>query len=475
MLASLDQEQLHRAREAVAPLAHRLRLAEQIEPFEPFRFNGGDEKLPTLHLDDFSAIPFLVDITGVEEYQHRARLRARSGDAYVAMTPPTPGYEIYCSRDLGLDPVEMLTVSSAESTLELSRACGTGKAEARLIEIAKASNGLFLHPFMGVEAVWGLAEQIAEHSKVDVRVIAPPPPITWLANDKSLFSEVVTQVLGSDWLVEAQLTEEIENLGVALTSLARRHSRVALKRLRCASAMGNRVFDASSILSMSDSEVAEEVRAFLDKTEWDGQEAVFAVAWEESEHSPSTQLWVPPLGHGDVRLDGVYEQLLAGQRKIFVGSRPTTFPERVNRELGRASLRVATALQSLGYVGRCSFDFILHGDLEGEFQLRFTECNGRWGGTSTPMAMLDRLFPSSRPFYRARDFVHSDLVGAGFDELLAVVSEKAWNHRTRTGTYLFYNTGPLRAYGKLDVIALGESQGAADAALEEELPEILGL
>ena len=470
-----DPQKTLDAKQAIEPLSTRLRLQEQIGPFYDRCWDGELKDSTVIHLDDFSAIPFLSDITGVEEYQHRARLRAREGDAYVATTPPTLGYEAYCGRMLGLDPVEMLTASSAKNPLELSRACCQGKVETRLVEIAKSSESFLIHPFMGIERVWELAALIAEEAETAVGVIAPPPPVTWMANDKSLFTEIVMHVLGPEWLVEGQLAEEVSNLTVALASLAKRHSRVALKRLRCASAMGNRVFESAAIRAMPESEVAAEVREFLERTEWDGQEAVFAVAWEESDHSPSTQLWIPPEGRGQVRLDGVYEQLLAGERRVFVGSRPSTLPTRVNDCIGTASVQIASALQSLGYVGRCSFDFIVNGDLDGDFQARFTECNGRWGGASSPMALMDRLFPQGRPPYRARDFVHPGLVGAAFNDVLTVVDKAVWDHRSGQGRYLFYNTGPLRAHGKLDVIALGESQAEADAALEEDLPRILGL
>jgi len=459
----------------MAAMSARLRLPEQIEPFSDRRWNGDLEGATVVHLDDFSAIPFLVDITGVEEYQHRARLRARPGEAYVAVTPPTLGYEKYCGFKLGLDPVEMLNPSSADDPLELCKASSRGRVEQRLIELAKSSGRMLLHPFMGIEAVWELAELIAERSETEVSVLAPPPPVTWVANDKALFSETVSHVLGPEWLVEGELAQEESELAVALASLAQRHSRVALKRLRCASAMGNRVFDSALIRDMSESEAIAEVRTFLDRTEWDGVEPVFAVAWEESDHSPSTQLWIPPEGKGPVRLDGVYEQLLAGRRRVFVGSRPSTLPSAVNELLGAASVQVASALQALGYVGRCSFDFIVKGDLGGEFQVKFTECNGRWGGTSIPMALLDRLFPNGRPHYRARDFVHPGLTGAAFSDLLEVVDDAVWNHRSGKGRYIFYNTGPLRPFGKLDVIALGSTQDEADDALEEELPKILGL
>jgi hypothetical protein len=299
--------------------------------------------------------------------------------------------------------------------------------------------------------------------------------VTWIANDKLLFDEVVELSLGRDRLVETYSSARIPELAGHLESLAGRHDQVALKRLRCASAMGNAVFDSVGVRALTPPEIEGMIGEFLERTEWQGDEEVLAVAWEPADHSPSTQLWIPPLDKGAPRLDGVYEQILIGERKVFMGSRPSALPAEVNRRLADDSIVVAEALQALGYVGRCSFDFLVVGDPQAEFEVRFTECNGRWGGTSTPMALLDRLFPDGRPPYRARDFVHPDLVGVPFTELLAAVGEEAWNAATRKGRFIFYNTGPLAGHGKLDVIALGTSQAAADAALEEDLPRLWGL
>lgn len=463
------------ARQAIQPLADRLDLDRRLAVYDPHRWDGSAVEGPVLHIDDFSGIPFLVDITGVEEYQHRARLRAGAGHLYVATTKPTPGYESYCEARLGLAPVEVLTAKTVEKPMYLARASGEGETRTRLVAAARDGGRLTLHPFMGIEDIWALGQSIAEEVDLPVTVLAPPPPTTWVANDKALFDDVVDLVLGRDWLVETFSSDSVEKLAGHLRQLAGRHTQVALKRLRCASAMGNAVFEARQVVDMSPPELEQTVQEFLDRTEWEGDEAVLAVAWEQADHSPSTQLWIPPVGMGAPRVDGVYEQILMGERKVFMGSRPSTLPEEVNRRLARGSLSVGWGLQALGYVGRCSFDFLVVGDPQGDFELRFTECNGRWGGTSTPMGLLDRLFPEGRPPYRARDFVHPNLVGASFTELLSQVGEAAWNHQTRQGDFIFYNTGPLGRFGKLDVIALGATQTEADRALEEELPRLWGL
>lgn len=435
--------------------------------------------LPVLNLDDVSAIPFLVDIEGVEEYQHRARLRARDGDLFAASTAPSESYEAYCHERLGLGEAECVLAPDGDSPLEVADACSRGAALERITARARHAGGLVLHPYMGIEAVWELARIVASETDTEIAVLSPPPPITWVANDKGTFSDLVELLVGPDYLVETEASSNVAGLATGLSNLATRHRRVALKRLRCASAMGNAVFKAASLLKMDRATLESKVRTFLERTEWDGEERVLAVAWEETELSPSTQLWIPPAGSGAPSLDGVYEQLLKGKRRIFVGSRPSTLPDRVNRELISISLKVAEGLQALGYIGRCSFDFLVVGDPEGDYAIRFVESNGRWGGTSTPMALLDRLVDRSpttpRPPYRAQDFVHPDLVGAAFGEILQAVGDQAFDPVTGNGQFIFYNVGPLARFGKLDVIALGSSQAAAEAAVEEKLPRLLGL
>ena len=145
------------------------------------------------------------------------------------------------------------------------------------------------------------------------------------------------------------------------------------------------------------------------------------------------------------------------------------------RQIAATSLQVGAALQALGYVGRCSFDLLLLGDPAQPSALRFTESNGRWGGTSTPMHLVDRLIQGPRPPYRAQDFVHPGLIGATFPEVAAKLGDRLYDPRTGEGRYVLYNVGPLQGSGKLDVIAFGDSQDEAEALLADEFPRLLGV
>jgi hypothetical protein len=345
----------------------------------------------------------------------------------------------------------------------------------RIVERARQAGGLIVHPYMAIESVWALAASVAKSAGVGVEVIGPPPPVLWVANDKSLFSKVVRRVLSDDWLVETHTSNDPAAMAEHLRKLAERHSTGGLKRTRCASAMGNAVYDLGAIAAMNSEAIVDEVRKFLERTEWAMDEEVLIVAWERTDDSPSTQLWIPPVGAGRPVVEGVYEQLLEGEEKIFLGSRPSRLPRRVNEMLIEASVPVAVALQEMGYVGRCSFDFILIEDGADRVRAKFMECNGRWGGTSTPMRLLDRLGRDPRPPYRAQDFMHRSLVGVGFPEILERVGDALYDPATGKGHYIFYNVGPLTRSGKLDVIAIGRTVDEAEILLGEDLPHRLGI
>jgi hypothetical protein len=448
-------------------LARHWEVLKKDARFREFQVANPNDGTPIVHLEDVSAVPFVAGIPGIEEYQHRARVRAGDNELFVAVTSPTGGYEGYCRDQLGLGAPEFILAAPAGGVpWAVAKAAMQGRANERLVQRARESGGLVLHPYMAMEDVWELAENLSERSGTAVQVIGPTPAVNWIANDKAMFSEVVRATVGDGFLLETRTATSVASIAALVREFARRHERVGLKRTRCASAMGNLVLTRDRA---SDADaLAEE---FLTRTEWPAGEEVLVVEWAESELSPSTQLWIP--SEGQPRCDGVYEQLLEGAEKCFLGSRPSTLPEPVNRALENVSIRVAEAFQMMGYVGRCSFDFVVIGDVNRDFSVRFTECNGRWGGTSTPMRLIDRLFEGERPHYVAQDWMSDALIGVPFTDLADRLGKHLYDPATGRGRFILYNVGPLAGRGKFDVIGLGDDPEHAWAGVRELLPTLL--
>ncbi|MEC8025693.1 MAG: hypothetical protein VX223_17305 [Myxococcota bacterium] len=465
-VAALEQSDAHIA-EVAAYFSQKYALEEQAKLWSEFRYTHTSPP-SQLHLDDVSGIPFLDNVTGVAQYQLRARVRARDGDIFAATVPDLQEYEKYNVNILNLGQPGFIQADGGEAPIRVAEACTEGRAFDEIVDAATERGGLTIHPYMGIESVYRLAQQLSAVSQVPVSVLAPPPPITWYANDKVMLHRLVMKLLGDDYVVDTRIANTAEELASDIVGLASHHETVAWKMARCASAMGNSRFTSAEVRHWSAAEAVANAKSFLAEKQWVEGDDVLTVAWETTGCSPSTQLWIPPLGAGEIRLDGCYEQLLVGPDGMFLGSIPSRLPAAVNLEMAAVSRQVARVYQQLGYVGRCSFDFILR-----DGQLRIVECNGRWGGTSTPMHLVDRLFPRQRPAYRARDVVEKSLVGASFGELQRRIGEAAYNAHTGRGSFILYNVGPLYAHGKFDVIALGKTVDEATQALEVELPSLL--
>ena len=173
-----------------------------VDALADHRWTSADHGRTVLHVEDFSRIPFLDEIVGIEEYQHRARIRARTGDHFVGLTPLAEGYDEYCRDVLGLGAPEFMLVEPIFGPLRIADACRESEIRGRLVELTQDAGKLVIHPYMSAEPVWELAAALARDSGAAVKVVGPPPPVTWVANDKNLLSELVRRTAGADFILD---------------------------------------------------------------------------------------------------------------------------------------------------------------------------------------------------------------------------------------------------------------------------------
>lgn len=436
-----------------------------------YRPDTGGENYPTLYLDDLGAIPHLDDITGIEYYQQRARLRADTGD-FIALTHQMDkDYEQYNQQYLGLGAPEIIQVNShGYHPLNISRNLLNNMAQlSKLASAARKHGGLNVHPFMGSSDAWSLARRLDQLCPGLVRVIAPPPYLAEFVNDKTEFTTLVKSLLGDDAIVESRMAYNDDEVIAHLREMSHLYDCVALKMRNYASAMGNIVFESAGLKRLNSSELAKLVKPKLWELNWDGRSPVCVTRWyTDVLSSPSSHLWIPPKGESKPVVEGIFEQLLEGETKVFAGSRPARLKPELKDEITVKTQLLGIFLQELGYVGRCSFDLIVCKDNT----VRFVECNGRWGGTSIPMAFYRRLFGQDAPLnYLARDVTDERLKGKSFRYLLELFNGQLYNAHTGKGIYILYNVGCLSSWGKFDVMVLGDSE----AALEHRTSEIPAL
>ena len=261
---------------------------------------------------------------------------------------------------------------------------------------------------------------------------------------------------------------------VQVRDLAEGSRLIVVKVPDSAGGAGNLVVEAERLRGRSLDEVRE-ILQDLGGPLWMGRSSLLVGCWEEAVlTAPSAQLWVPPPAEGPPVVEGLFEQIIEGREGIFVGSRPAAFPADLTQELVDRCWLLTLFYQHLGYVGRCSFDMILVGRDLATCRLELVECNGRWGGTSGPMTLMNRLFGDwwEQP-YAVRELCAEGLERVELAALLDHFSDDLYDARNGNGRLLFYNPGALESFSGIDVLALAASTREAEATVSEEVPRRL--
>ncbi|QDT61399.1 hypothetical protein SV7mr_39340 [Stieleria bergensis] len=416
---------------------------------------------PSLHLDDLSEIRRVND-SDQSFFQERARVRAGEGDYLATSWHADETYEDYCREQLGLGHVNRIHPRGDE-TLEqndgvhLAEAIWKDRRTRRELVHAIRKDGLrYLHPHMGSHAVWRLALLLHQTSHRPLQVIGAPPGVTEFANDKGQFLQLVQRMFGPHAAPPGHVVWNTANAAHQIQKLSGQACCVALKLPNAAGGEGNLVFALDTIRDWSLMDVDRMLRDRMPQLRYEDGDELVVTAWQTGViAAPSAQLWIPP---GDDRmpiLEGLFIQRIEGDEGRFTGFGSADLPTDLRDRMTRQCLQLARVYQRLGYVGRCSFDMVLIGqDLESS-QMQFIECNGRWGGTSLPMTLMNRIFGD----WKSQPFATRMLKAPGsrrlsFDDVMKALGGDVYDHRDKTGSLILMNPRRMTVRDELSVVLL---------------------
>ncbi len=431
---------------------------------------------PTLHLDDLSDIRLLDRFYDVRYLEDRARLRADDGDVVASCSVRDEAFEAYCRQRLGLGEVTRLYPVSRRGPLRVASACWTDRAVRRaLIGTLRADGLAYVHPHAGNGSVWAIASLLSQASRRPLKVIAPPPALTRRVNHKLWFAETVTRLFGPALIPRTASAWNFAALARVVRDMAGAARSIVVKLPDSAGGAGNVVVPAIRFRDRPLGSIRGDLKGLVRSFGWRGEARLLVGSWETDVlAAPSVQVWIPPEPQAPPVVEGLYAQHLkdiGGYFTYFTGSRPARLTAGLEAEVTDRCWLLARLFQRLGYVGRCSFDMILVGTDSDSARVEFIECNGRWGGTSLPMTLMNRLFGdwADRP-YAAAECEVGGLERCGFDDLLNHFGDDLYDVGTGVGRFIFYNPGGLRSHGSIDALALDTTWDGAADALRSEVP-----
>lgn len=431
---------------------------------------------PTLHLVDVSEIMRLDGGIDVRFYQDRARLRAGDNDLVASCADRVAGHESYCRDFLGLGAPGWLRPHEGRDPRKVAEACWKDRKVRRLL-IDKLRSGrlAYIHPNMGTLSVWELGLLLRSETHRPIKIVAPPPDVQRWVNDKVAFTATVVRLFGPEL---APRTRSACNYAVSTQrakDLAERSAMLGFKLPLAAGGDGNVVVNADRIRNHTLPEVCQLLKHQLRPLQWDGCSPLLIDRWETDVlGSPAAQLWIPPVAQGPPLVEGIFSQTTEKLHGVFVGASRALLPSGLIQEITDRTWLLARLFQLLGYVGRCSFDMILVGSSLSNARLKFIECNGRWGGTSLYMTLMNRIFGD---WIRQPFAVHAAHRIPGLDRFTLVdmfdcFRGELFDARTGKGSLILANPGRLPYVSGITAISLATSW--QDAAVNvRKIPERL--
>ncbi|MGI2323864.1 MULTISPECIES: hypothetical protein [unclassified Methylococcus] len=359
------------------------------------KVSAGVDDAPALLFEDHAEITLYAQPGADLGLQYRALMLAGDEDMVLIGGPRSEDFETYCRHTLGLGSVTVLGVPPASALGHATlpeRCAATPSALEPIVETARRHRRLNLIPYIGTRQAWRFAGLIAERTGARVKVAAPPPHLTQRVNDKLWFARCVKDLLGPAALPPSYCTFGPVGLVGRLGALARRFERIVIKIPDSAGGAGNLIFLSELIRRLPPALLSRRVSRLLARRGWNGGFPLLVGAWDcEVLASPSVQIWIPARDDSLPLVEGIFDQAIGDEEGTFVGAMPCELPESLRNRLAGEALQLAHLFQQMGYFGRCSFDAVIAGNDAATALPHWIECNGRWGGTSIPMTLANRL------------------------------------------------------------------------------------
>ena len=472
--SGLSPENEKRVEQVVAPFLKEYDVQGEVKKYASHILDSMPGPGATLVLvDDLSAIDHVHRVKNVGTYCSRAFTRARDGDIVLASLDPIPGYHEYMDKRLNLGNSYYIYVApnDPERNYHLFESLKHDQSSlGKILSYTSLNGELVIHPYMGSYGAWDIARLLSEPRENPVKVMGPLPIASKIANDKNDFLSIVQQLCGKEHTVDCSSASTRKELEALIEKKAKSYEKLVMRYPGSAGGMSTEVFESDFVLNQKD-DFQRFLDAYISEYGWEeGKEKLQVSGWEpEVLMAPSSHLWIPP-GNEE---PPIFEEILMQtfddvDPTVFAGSRVANLPDRISKEIEELTMIVGRALQKIGYVGRCSFDLLLCGPSLEKCKIKFVECNGRWGGASTPMTLMNRIFGDHRKHaYFHRVLQAPPLIGVSFIRFLELFDDILYDHRSGQGYAIVYNVALLESKGQLDMITIGDSVESARERMEE--------
>ncbi|MCP5072087.1 MAG: hypothetical protein GY947_02170 [Rhodobacteraceae bacterium] len=344
---------------------------------------------PALFIGDQRELSLYAD-NAIPSLQYRMALLAAAGDI-VAVTERDEEFEAYLRTYVGVHDVTFIETGTHPTPVSV-RCREDPILFSKLKRALRDHGAMTIIPYLCTGNTWRLAQTLSMDTDASVQVCGPPPRLSKRVNDKIWFSNRARQLFGDNALPPTYAAYGPAAAAAHIARFAKTAARMVIKVPDSAGSMGNVVLESTQVSDLTLGALRAHLLKLLYRTGWHGSYPVLAGVWDDNVHaSPSLQMWIPNVAQGAPLIEDIFEQRVQGAEGKFVGAVRSHLDPETEGRLVKEALQFAHLFQQLGYFGRCSLDCVLTRSCENGRQVHWIECNGRWGGVSIPMTLVNGL------------------------------------------------------------------------------------
>ena len=330
-----------------------------------------------------------------------------------------------------------------------------------------------LVPHISTGTIWKLGKKLSEATNTKIHVMGSLPAITKLANNKLQFGKFARSLFGENAVPKEVIAFNATSLVSNIMSFMKRYAQLVVKLPDSAGSAGNLPIDCKEILGRSPLSIHRYLARQLEALNIAPRYPMIVQVWENSVLcSPSIQLWIPNDGEAVPIIEGIFEQHLSGPAGQFSGGITFSKYDEIAERMCREGAMLGRVLQKLGYFGRCSFDAIVSGNCYEEADLHWIECNGRWGGMSIPLTLLNRLFPDhSEIQFMIGHWADLDLAARPMSESLGLIEDLLWQPGKTSGI-IFLTPSIFETGRNMQFLSIAETSDLAEENAQSALARL---
>ncbi len=449
---------------------HTHRIRKQYRHISSTKYFGdhvksGDGGKTAILLSDRSEIRLLSN-TGTDPLAYRMALLASSGDGIILTQEKNTSFEQYLGNILGLKDFNSICLQQSDGPTEPTaiRCYSDPGIFKEIMDIVQRENGVTLIPFISTGSVWKLAREIGKSTETTAHIAGSPPGLTAKVNDKLWFAEIISGLFGEQSLPPVRTAYTPAGLTLHVHQLAKKWDKLVIKVPDSAGSVGNFPLQSDAVRSLGARTLRDYLVEVLSARKAQDEYPLMVQVWDSDIiASPSAQMWIPSSQDGPPELEGIYDQIIVGERGTFIGATLIQLEKEMEEAFCNQAMQMATLFQSLGYYGRCSFDSVIVRDENQGELLHWIECNGRWGGVSLPMTLLNRVYAGlEKPSFIVTQLSGLDYTAFDFEDALELIGEHLYKLDGQDEGVILTSPNGIEDGNALQLIAVGSSLEKAE-------------